>query len=175
MGEVGKRKKIKYEMVSICSIKKSWKQINSSCSSGNSEKPMGLRWSLLPIGINWNVMIECKALNLLLLVAFPNLQWKSMAQLGPGASISGLCFKKWTVRMEKHSLILCRFLWPLLKRMQFWNVHCYGLSAISSLELCCDQPVHDKYMAAFLDDSDAPFEIAAFCTWGLQETLLIRW
>lgn len=32
-----------------------------------------------------------------------------------------------------------------------------------------------KYMAAFLNDSDAPFETAAFCTWGLEETFLFRW
>lgn len=26
-----------------------------------------------------------------------------------------------------------------------------------------------KYVAVFLNDNDAPFETAAFCTWGLEE------
>lgn len=75
-------------------------------------------WSLIPIGINWNVIIECKALNLLLWVTFPNMQWKSMAQLGPCASLPGLCLKKWTMSMEKHvpPWNLCRFLWLLVEK-----------------------------------------------------------
>lgn len=92
IGEVWKKKKIKYKMVSICSIKRNWKEIISSDSSRNSERPMGLRWSLIPTGIN--VIIECKTLNLLLLVSFPNLVWKSMAAAGSWCQYSRAMFKK---------------------------------------------------------------------------------
>lgn len=140
-------------MISICTIKRSWKQINSSYSSGNSEKPMGLRQSLISIAINWNVMFECKALNLLLLVTFPNLQWKSMAQLGPGSSIPGLCLEseQWEWKNMWLHEFHAGFSGPCWKRLQFWNVHCYVFSAMSSLELFCDWPVYDKIYGSLLE------------------------
>lgn len=133
-------------MVSTCSGNRSWKRIIFLYSSGNIENPVWWRVKSspsIPVAVNWNVVVECKTLHLLFIVTFPNLQWKAMAQLSPGASLPELCLKK--VKNENGKTHVC-------------------LPEIAT-----------KYMAAFLNDSDAPFRTATFCKHNLEGTFMTRW
>lgn len=141
-----KKRKLNYKMVSTCSGNRSWKKIIFLYSSGNTENPAWWRVKPSPsIPVAVNWNVVIECKTLYLFV-YSDFPESAMESHGTAES------------------------WCQSSRTMFNKVK----NENGKTHVCLHE-IATKYMAAFLNDSDAPFRTATFCMHNLEGTFMTRW